>query len=86
MKITFSKSFDKHFSKLTNKQQIKVDEVITLFRNDPYNLQLNNHPLHGKLKGFRAISAGGDMRLIFDVEGNYDRVKFYLVGTHNQVY
>lgn len=86
MEISYSKSFDKQFSKLSHKQQIKVDEIITTFRNDPFNSILNNQALHGKLKGFRAISADGDLRLIFEVEGDYERVKFYLVGSHNQVY
>ncbi len=86
MKIVFSKQYQKAYLKLPPKKQDKVEEVITIFQNDPQDSQLKNHPLHGKLQDYRAISAGGDLRLLFKVIGDYDKVIFVMVGTHNQVY
>ena len=86
MEIYYHRNFNKAFLKLSPKMQEKVEETIESFQNDPHDPQLDNHALHGKQKGKRAISAGGDLRLIFQVERNYERVQFIQVGTHNQVY
>lgn len=86
MDILYTKKFEKEFLKLPRKQQEKVDETISLFRHNPHNPQLRNHSLHGELLGCRAISAGGDLRLVFEVMGNYERVQFLMAGTHSQVY
>ena len=86
MEITYHKQFIKAFEKLTRKQQMKINETITSFQQNPYYENLNNHALHGKDAGKRAISAGGDLRLIFEEENQYQNVVFYRVGTHNQVY
>ncbi|MEW6236322.1 MAG: hypothetical protein AB1656_13125 [Candidatus Omnitrophota bacterium] len=60
--------------------------MLRIFKNNPFDHQLGNHALHGKQKGRRAISAGGDLRLVFIEINNYERVRFLAVGTHNQVY
>lgn len=86
MEILFSKNFEKAFSKLTRKQQEKVDEIVTLFRQNPHNPQLRNHALHGKQRNQRAIAAGGDLRLVFIEKANYKIVRFLSAGTHTQVY
>ncbi len=86
MEIIYHKNFDKAFVKLTPKQQMKVDETITIFIQNPFDSQLRNHALHGKETGKRAISAGGDLRLVFEEGNNYQTVMFYRVGTHTQVY
>lgn len=86
MKIVYSKDYIKAFQKLPPKKQDKVERTISIFQNNPYDSSLKNHPLHGALKGFYAISAGGDLRLLFKEYDNYKKVIFVLVGTHNQVY
>jgi len=86
MEIFYHKKFVKAFLKLALKQQEKVDNAIALFRQNPLNPALYNHALHGKDQDKRAIAAGGDLRLVFKEENNYQRVIFVRVGTHNQVY
>lgn len=86
MDIVFHKKFVKSFEKLSLKQQQKIDETITIFRLNPQDEQLNNHALHGQEKGKRSISAGGDLRLIFEEENSYGKVVFYRVGSHSQLY
>lgn len=86
MDVVLHKNFEKSFAKLSPKQKEKVKITIIIFKRDPHDERLNNHALHGKESAKRAISAGGDLRLIFEQENNYQRVTFYRVGTHNQVY
>lgn len=86
MRVIFSKKFRKDFKKLSANQKDRIDEVLDVFSNDPFDIRLKNHALHGDLKGKRAIAAGGDLRLIYFEENNYETVHFISVGTHNQVY
>ncbi len=86
MIIDFHKDFSKQLIKLAPNQRMKVATVLRLFEKNPHDPQLKNHALHGELKGNRAISAGGDLRLVFREENNYEVVVFLSVGTHNQVY
>ena len=86
MTIKYAKSFWKSYIKLSLKRQKKIKEVIALFQIDHNNRVLKNHKLKGGMKGRRAISAGGDLRLIFKEYKNYTVVLFLDVGTHNQVY
>ncbi len=86
MEILYNKNFDKAFAKLTQKQQVRINEAINIFRENPHNQQLRNHALKGELQGYHAISAGGNLRLIFKEDSNYELVEFILVGTHNKVY
>jgi len=86
MRIRFHKDFRKGLKKLTPNQKIRVGETLEFFENDPFDPILKNHALKGNLLGYRAISAGGDIRLIFREQDNYVYVLFISVGTHNQVY
>lgn len=86
MNVVFKKSFTKEYRDLFYRQKERVDAVILLFREDPYHPTLKNHPLHGELRGMRAISAGGDLRLVFYEETNHEKAVFLRVGSHKQVY
>jgi addiction module RelE/StbE family toxin len=86
MKIRRKKKFIKNYHKLSTDQQKKVDQAIARFVNDPFDPALNNHPLHGRFKDLRSISAGWDLRIIFQESGGYIIVVFLQVGTHSQVY
>ncbi len=86
MNVTYNKKFLKSFAKLSRKQQETIIETIEFFRENPFNPQLKNHALHGELQGYRAISMGGDFRLFFIVEENYEQVEFMAAGTHSQLY
>lgn len=86
MDIHYHKDYKKAFLKLSSKTREKIKNTIEIFQENPHDPHLDNHALHGMLMGFRSISAGGDLRLIFVQEDNYERVKFYFVGTHGQLY
>ena len=76
----------KDFAKLNIKQQDRVDDVLSIFENDPINPVLKNHSLKGKERGKRAISAGGDLRIVFREFSGYVEVLFLRVGSHSKVY
>ena len=86
MKIIYSKKFDKAFAKLELKKQEKIINTIDTFQKNPTNIILKNHKLSGNKKGLRAISAGGDLRIIFIEENGYTQILMIHVGSHNQVY
>jgi mRNA-degrading endonuclease YafQ of YafQ-DinJ toxin-antitoxin module len=47
---------------------------------------LKNHSLNGHLLGKRAVSAGSDLRIIFEEFNGYTLVIFLDLGKHNRVY
>ncbi len=87
MQILFKKTFIKQYQKLQRFNQSKIDHTLKLFEENPFDPNLKNHALTGKLKGKRSISAGFDLRLVFELEDNKYMVVIMLgVGSHNQVY
>lgn len=86
MNVKYSDKYLKNYSKLQAWQRLKVDEAIMKFIQNPFDASLKNHKLHGILKSKRAISAGNNLRIIFEERQNYTIVIFLQTGTHNQVY
>lgn len=86
MDIRFTKTFSKQYWKLQKIQRHRVDEAIETFRNDPLAPALRNHPLKGIMKGQRSLSAGFDLRIIFEERGGYTVVIMIAVGKHEGVY
>ncbi|MFC1647781.1 type II toxin-antitoxin system YafQ family toxin [Patescibacteria group bacterium] len=86
MEIKYRKNFEKSFKKLSPKLKQKTISAIEQFTKDPHNPQLRNHPLKGSLKGLRAFSITGDVRVIFEEIDNYILVIMLDVGIHNQIY
>ncbi len=88
MQILLSKDFIKYFKKRIttgsniDKQYTKKVKNFIKNRKDPL---LKDHKLSGKLKGKRAFSITGDIRVVY-VEESKDFVTFINVGSHNQVY
>ena len=86
MRIDFHKDFQKSYLRLNPKQRDKVNRVIEIFKNNPRESILRNHPLRGKLEGKRAISVTGDLRIVFKEYENYVSVLVLNIGTHSQLY
>jgi addiction module RelE/StbE family toxin len=85
MKISFHKNFNKQFNELPAKIKTKVKDRIKLFMIDPFDRQLNNHPLKGIYFNYRSINIGGDLRAIYKYLDDSECV-FVALGTHNQLY
>lgn len=85
MRLVFSTRFKKHYKKLPSTLQVRADDRLALFANDPFHPLLNNHPLHGAHKDKRSINIGGDYRIVYrEIE-----TETYLlidIGTHSELY
>lgn len=86
MNIKYHKRFEKQYKKLLEKDKKRVLGVIDKFVDNPMSKGLSNHSLKGVLLGKRAISAGPDLRIIFEEFDNYTLVIFLDLGKHNRVY
>ncbi|MBC8147885.1 MAG: hypothetical protein H8E98_07880 [Bacteroidetes bacterium] len=73
MKIKLSRRYIKQYAKLDKKKKTSVDVAIKKFINNPFDKSLYNHPLKGKRSksGQRSISAEPDLRILFEVDGDY---------------
>lgn len=87
-RIDFSTKFLKQYKKIPIETKRAWIKRFALFSQDPSNQQLNNHPLTGKLKGFRSINITGDWRAIYSERRNGDKIIiiFEALGTHSQLY
>ena len=84
MQINFTKRFAKQRDKAPTKIQKSLNTKLELFIMDPFNGQLDNHPLKGRLKPYRSIDITGDWRAWY-VEVD-DVAWFDVLGTHSQLY
>jgi addiction module RelE/StbE family toxin len=85
MTLAFTKTFDKQFEKLPQKLQLRVKATLIMFLDDPSNRKLRNHKLVGNYLSIRSISAGGDLRLHYQLTSD-DVAEFESLGTHSQLY
>ncbi len=85
MDVDFTKAFNKQFQKLPSKQQKQARATVALFVKDVAAPSLRNHGLKGEWQGYRSITAGGDLRLHFEVITD-SKVLFVAVGSHSQLY
>ncbi len=86
MKIVYLRRFRKQLKKLQKHQKLAVADVIILFGKNPFDPKLRNHALKGDMSGRRSISAGFDLRLIFEEHDGYAVVIMLAVGSHDEVY
>lgn len=87
MKVEFTHKFIKIYKKrFTHRLSVgrSFEERVRLFEQNPTHPILENHFLSGTLKGCRAFSITGDIRVIYYVK---DETAYFInIGTHNQVY
>ena len=88
MKINFHRRYIKQYNKLSISKKDSVNDALMKFEENPFDESLYNHSLKGKRgkKGQRSISAESDLRIIFEMDGNYAVVLFVEVGSHSLLY
>lgn len=84
MKIEYTKSFIKDLKARPVKIQEKFRSRVILFDKNKFHSLLNNHVLSGKYSGYRSINISGDLRAVFQEDG--ETVIFVYLGTHSQLY
>lgn len=83
--VITTKDYNKSFKKKDRFIQHKALERIRLFREDPFNVLLNNHSLAGEYENWRSFSVTGDYRILFYYI-NENTVVFSDIGTHSELY
>lgn len=85
--IVYRKQFKKNLQKriLPNPKLAKqFEERLKLFATEVRDYPLDDHALVGTMKGLRAFSIGGDLRVVYqETEKYYELLD---IGSHNQVY
>jgi addiction module RelE/StbE family toxin len=85
--IIRSSKFEKNFrARISPNQNIKkrFEARLQLFTEGVRDYPLDDHALAGTMKGLRAFSIGGDLRVVYRESDEY--FEFLDVGSHNQVY
>jgi len=83
--LAYSKNFKKSLKKKDKFVQEKTRERIRLFKEDPSNLLLNNHKLHGEYEGCNSINITGNFRAVFQYLDE-NQIVFVDIGTHPELY
>ncbi|MEK7563749.1 MAG: type II toxin-antitoxin system mRNA interferase toxin, RelE/StbE family [Patescibacteria group bacterium] len=86
MKVFYAKSFYRAYRKLQIQNQQRASAALKIFLKDPFDTRLQNHKLAGSKYGLRAISAGYDLRILYEERGGHAVVLMITVGTHGEVY
>jgi len=83
-----TKQFQKLFIRLPARKQTKVKDALKRAVADLDDPQLRLHELQGQDSGTFSISAGGDLRIHFELIEQEGRsiASLQAVGTHSQLY
>ena len=84
MRIIYKKHFEKEFKKLEAKIKLAFLKRLEMFEQNKFHPLLRNHPVDGVFPNCRSISITGDLRAIFQEEG--DSIIFIHIGTHSELY
>lgn len=85
--IIRSSKFVKNFkTRISPNQKLKkrFEARLQLFTEGIRDYPIDDHALVGTMKGLRAFSIGGDLRVVYRETDEY--FEFIDVGSHNQVY
>lgn len=66
IQIKYQKAFIKEFKKLPKAQKLKLIELESLFRRNPFHPQLHSKKLQGKLKNQYSFRITREYRVIFE--------------------
>lgn len=86
-RIESTKQFQKRLKQRYGHQPKTIERLarhLELFGQGIRKEPINDHPLTGKLKGLRAFSVGGDVRVVY--QETEDHYLLLDIGSHNQVY
>ena len=87
MQVSYTKEFLKNYKrriKTFNKLNQQFLNRIGIFKTDRASPILKDHQLGGNKSEYRAFSITGDIRVVYKQIGN--EMRFFDIGTHNQVY
>jgi addiction module RelE/StbE family toxin len=80
----FEKQLQKYIQKHSHNKKL-IKDKLEIFVQNPFDPELKNHKLSGKLKGLSAISMEYDCRIVFEFL-NKNEVLLISIGSHDEVY
>ena len=88
MIVRYDPNFLTRLKKLDVRIRKSFKKRLEIFIKDPYNPQLNNHPLKRNYLGYRSIDITNDWRAVYSEKSeNQETVAFFVdIGTHRQLY
>lgn len=88
MKIQLSSYFHKKIKKEDVRIQKSFKEALRLFILNPFDPQLDNHPLKDPWKGCRSIDVTAKYRAIYEEIKDDGKIvaHFITIGTHRELY
>ncbi len=86
--VLSSKDFIEQYKKATVRIRKAFDRQFEIFAENPTDLGLRNHPLHGKWQGHRSIDITADWRAVYkEIQEGEELIAYFVaLGTHDQLY
>jgi mRNA-degrading endonuclease YafQ of YafQ-DinJ toxin-antitoxin module len=82
MRIIYSPHFVRQYKKLERDIQAAAEEKEKIFLENPFDIHLKTHKLHGRLSNLWAFWVTRKVRLTFEF-GEENSVIFHTIGTHD---
>ena len=82
MQIIYSPIFLRQYKKLESDIQQHAESKEQIFRNNPFDMRLKTHKLHGRLSDLWAFSVTNKIRIAFEFEKNQS-FTFHTIGDHD---
>lgn len=84
MNIFYHQRFKKVYAKLPFEIKLKAEKREVLFLANPFDVRLNTHKLHGKLKSKWSFSVDSRFRILFEFDKvDHSSVIFLDIGDHD---
>ncbi len=85
MKVVYSKDFLKQASKLPNKLQQALDDILNILRRDPFYPTLHTKHLKGELRSMLSFRITREWRVIFMFAAE-DTIRLLKIGNRKDIY
>lgn len=88
MMVRYDPALLQRLKKIDVRIRKSFKKCIAIFTKDPFNQQLNNHPLKREYRGYRSINVTNDWRALYSekMEGENIIAYFSAIGTHDELY
>ncbi len=88
MKVQYDSVFIKKLKKADVRICRAFEKRLTIFLQNPFDLQLNNHELYEEYVGLRSIDITADCRAIYEeIKKDDEEIAYFTIfGTHKELY
>jgi mRNA-degrading endonuclease YafQ of YafQ-DinJ toxin-antitoxin module len=84
MTIYYHPRFSRSFRRLDPRTRVQAEARIAIFRDEPFDIRLKTHHLHGKLKKQLSFSVNSRIRILFEFfDEECHEAVFLDIGDHD---